>query len=123
MVPSRTIEIHSPEGHWKGSSGNLTFLDSTEHTVDTVRSNNSNSSSNNDRMISEEWLGGEANLFDVEMEKKGVADILHQLTEQETAQMLAFDRTMPIRHFRAEKVRKMRKKKISSYDVFLALSV
>lgn len=107
MVSSKSIEIQSPEGCWKGSSGNLKILDSTQHTVDSTCSNSSGSDSSSSRSlaISEEWLGGEVNLLDVEIEKKGIADILDKLTEEEKTQMMAFDRTMPIRHFRAEKVR------------------
>ena len=48
------------------------------------------------------WLGGEPNLLDVEVEKEGVKDILAALTEEELKEMK--DTTMPIRHFRAEKV-------------------
>jgi hypothetical protein len=51
------------------------------------------------------WLGGEPNLLDVEVESKGVADILAALTEDELKEMK--DVTMPIRHFRAEKVSSM----------------
>jgi hypothetical protein len=63
------------------------------------------------------WLGGEPNLLDVEVESKGVADILAVLTEDELKQMK--DMTMPIRHFRAEKVSSM-KAKVSSNKVYLA---
>ena len=48
------------------------------------------------------WLGGEPNLLDLEVEKKGIDDILAALTEEEVNEMK--DKTMPIRHFRAEKV-------------------
>jgi hypothetical protein len=106
MVVSKTIEIQSPDGHWQGSSGNLKILDSTQHTVDTACSSSNSTDTSNDHgsTISIYWLGGEANLFDIEIEKKGVADILDKLTKEETKQMMAFDQTMPIRHFRAEKV-------------------
>jgi hypothetical protein len=48
-------------------------------------------------------LGGEEPLLDVQVELKGVRDILAALTADEKAQFP--DSTMPIRHFRAEKVR------------------
>jgi hypothetical protein len=51
------------------------------------------------------YLGGEPSLLPVAVEQEGIADILHALTEAERKQMEAFDMTMPIRHFRAEKVR------------------
>ena len=53
------------------------------------------------RMI-DVWLGGEPNLLDVEVEKKGVKDIMDALSAEEMKEMK--DTTMPIRHFRAEKV-------------------
>jgi predicted Ser/Thr protein kinase len=48
-------------------------------------------------------LGGEPNLLDVDVERRGVRDILAALTDSERDQLRAFDMTMPIRHFRAEK--------------------
>jgi hypothetical protein len=54
------------------------------------------------------YLGGEPSLLPVAVERQGVADILQALTEAERKQMQAFDATMPIRHFRAEKVRSIR---------------
>ena len=48
-------------------------------------------------------LGGEPNLLDVPVERQGVRDILAALTPAERKQLVAFDETMPIRHFRAEK--------------------
>jgi hypothetical protein len=48
-------------------------------------------------------LGGEPNMFDIETEVKGVQEILEALTDQEKEEMS--DTSMPIRHFRAEKVR------------------
>ena len=53
----------------------------------------------------ESLLGGEPPLLPVAVEHQGVNDIIAGLTEVEKDQMLAFDMTMPIRHFRAEKVR------------------
>jgi hypothetical protein len=44
----------------------------------------------------------EPNMFDPEVEAKGVEQILAALTEDET-KFLA-DKNMPLRHFRAEKV-------------------
>ncbi len=44
----------------------------------------------------------EPNMFDPEVEAKGVEEILAALTEDET-KFLA-DQNMPLRHFRAEKV-------------------
>jgi hypothetical protein len=47
-------------------------------------------------------LGGEASLLGVEIEEKGVQAILEALADEEKKEMT--DTTMPIRHFRAEKV-------------------
>jgi hypothetical protein len=44
----------------------------------------------------------EPNMFDPEVEAKGVESILAALTEDETASLA--DKNMPLRHFRAEKV-------------------
>ena len=49
------------------------------------------------------YLGGEASLFDPNVEKEGVQAILESLTEEEKAQMP--DPAMPVRHLRADKVR------------------
>lgn len=49
------------------------------------------------------WLGGEPSQLRVEVEQKGVQAILDALTEQERQEIMK-DTTMPIRHFRAEKV-------------------
>jgi hypothetical protein len=51
------------------------------------------------------YLGGEPSLLPGSVERQGIADILQALSEAERKQMEAFDTTMPIRHFRAEKVR------------------
>lgn len=48
-------------------------------------------------------VGGEPCLLDPEVEEKGVADVLAALTDQEKAQIPHPD--MPLRHFRASKVR------------------
>ena len=49
------------------------------------------------------FLGGEPNLLDVDVERRGVRTILATLSESEKDQLMAFDTTMPIRHLRAEK--------------------
>jgi len=48
-------------------------------------------------------LGGEPHLLDAAVERKGVQDVLAALSDAEREQLMAFDGTMPIRHFRAEK--------------------
>jgi len=50
------------------------------------------------------WLGQEPNLLDVATEAQGVADILGALSSEEQEQVQREDTSMPIRHFRAEKV-------------------
>ena len=50
------------------------------------------------------WLGPEPNLLDVATEEQGVADILAALSSEEREQVQRDDTSMPIRHFRAEKV-------------------
>jgi hypothetical protein len=81
-----------PEHSSKGNS---------DHTVLTVES----SSLSESALPDESWMGGEPNLLGAAVEQRGVMDILSSLTEAEIAQIEGFDRTMPIRHFRAEKVR------------------
>ena len=48
------------------------------------------------------YLGGEPVMFGEETERTGVVEILNALTAEERAQIS--DPSMPIRHFRAEKV-------------------
>lgn len=50
------------------------------------------------------WLGPEPNLLDLATEEQGVADILAALSSEEREQVQQDDTSMPIRHFRAEKV-------------------
>jgi len=50
------------------------------------------------------WLGGEPSLLGAKVEEKGVQAILNALTEEERKEIIMKDTTMPIRHFRAEKV-------------------
>ena len=71
----------------------------------TVRSLESSSCSEASNPVDETWMGGEPSLQDETVERRGVMHILSALTESERAQVEGFDRTMPIRHFRAEKVR------------------
>jgi hypothetical protein len=73
----------------------------SDHTVLSLES----SSSTEFTIPDEAWMGGEPALKDETVERKGVMTILSALTEAERAQIEGFDRTMPIRHFRAEKVR------------------
>lgn len=58
-----------------------------------------------DFVIAKRWLGGEPHLLPLEVEQRGVLEILRALTAAEKEQLEAYDTTMPIRHFRAEKVR------------------
>ena len=53
----------------------------------------------------EEMLGGEAHLLDANVEIKGVEAMMQDLTDEEKASLA--DASMPMRHFRAEKVRKL----------------
>lgn len=56
-------------------------------------------------LAEESWLGTEKNLLPVLEERKGVYDILSGLSDVDRLAMEATDKTMPIRHLRAEKVR------------------
>lgn len=58
-----------------------------------------------DDFVAKRWLGGEPHLLPLEVEQRGVLEILRALTAAEKEQLEAYDTTMPIRHFRAEKVR------------------
>ena len=61
-------------------------------------------SASNTRSVDRFWLGQEPNLLDVATEEQGVADILAALSSEEREQVQREDTSMPIRHFRAEKV-------------------
>jgi hypothetical protein len=54
--------------------------------------------------ISLNWMGGEPSKYGDDVEQKGVFKILTALTKQEREDIQSFDMSMPIRHFRAEKV-------------------
>lgn len=79
----KKLEVETDNG-WKGSA---------------------NGFSNSCESVDESWLGGEPTLLPKEEEMAGVARILSALTLSEREQLEAFDQTMPIRHFRAAKVR------------------
>jgi hypothetical protein len=55
-------------------------------------------------MNKEDWLGGEKNMFPVGVEYEAICDIMDQLTNHEQEIIVAADTTIPIRHYRAEKV-------------------
>lgn len=50
----------------------------------------------------EDLLGGEEHLLNADVEIKGVKEIMEALTDEEKASLA--DASMPMRHFRAEKV-------------------
>ena len=60
------------------------------------------SNANDDASTVVPYLGGEPIMFGEEKEREGIVEILNALTADEKAQMS--DISMPIRHFRAEKV-------------------
>lgn len=99
-----TVAIETECG-WKGSVVSPPRIESiTDTTGSTPRTLSSMVSSS---LLTEEdgsWLGGERHLLPEATERRGVAAICAALTEAEKEQVQAFDTTMPIRHFRAEKV-------------------
>jgi hypothetical protein len=54
--------------------------------------------------IATDWMGGEPRKYDINIEHQGVLNILTSLSKQEREEIQSFDMSMPIRHFRAEKV-------------------
>lgn len=96
-----SMAIETDNG-WRGSVKEIVARKDTERTCSSVEE-----SSDGDLAVGsadDSWLGGEPNLLPVEKEKQGVTDILAALSASERKQLEAFDTTMPIRHFRAEKV-------------------
>jgi hypothetical protein len=83
------------ENNEPSSAGGVVHDNSINHEDATTSSDVSNRQQHN-------WLGGESNLLDEKVEERGVQDILAALTDEERKEMK--DLTMPIRHFRAEKV-------------------
>jgi len=70
-------------------------------------------------------MSGEKALLDPKVESKGVEDILAALTKDEKDELA--DANMPLRHFRAEKVKKKKKKSAQNMwglsNSFLILSM
>jgi hypothetical protein len=71
--------------------------------------------------VDESWLGGEPLLMDKSTEHHGLMDILSTLTASEIEQIQAFDKTMPIRHLRAEKVCSFEYERWFHQSIFLFL--
>jgi hypothetical protein len=71
--------------------------------------------------VDESWLGGEQLLMDKSTEHHGLMDILSTLTASEIERIQAFDKTMPIRHLRAEKVCSFEYERWFHQSIFLFL--